>query len=555
MVRENPVNAVEKNRQSLLQQERVHYRPPLPSLLQDLSSLHSFSIEETQAHPEEGLRELFPQTLHQPFLSFKKGERKSSPALKVGVVFSGGPAPGGHNVLSGLWDALKQLHGDSQLIGFLGGPQGIVKNQCISLSEETIAPYRNQGGFDLLGSGRTKIESKEQYEAVFRTLEKRDLDGLVIVGGDDSNTNAAFLAEFCLKEGLKTRVIGVPKTIDGDLKNSFIEISFGFDTASKIYSEMIGNLAKDALSAKKYYFFIKMMGRSASHLTLECALQTQINLALIGEEIAEKKQTLKQVVDEMADLICRRAEQQKNYGVILIPEGLLEFIPECQGMMGELNALLLHSSEQKEKEIASKLTPDALRCFQTFPEEIQRQLLLERDAHGNVQLSKIETERLLIALVEKELKNRQQHTLYLGSFSPQPLFYGYEGRSGFPSNFDCQYAYALGQTAALLIAGKATGYLSAIRRLAQPVESWDIWGVPLARLLHFEWRKNKRQAVIKKALVDLKGSLFSLFKEKREEWRLGDLYCCPGPIQFEGSKRLIDSPCLTVLHSLECLNV
>lgn len=532
--------------QSPLQEERLHYHPPLPSLFHDLPFLHSHPSIENKNHSEEALRELFPQTIDQPFLSFKKGGRIDSSALKVGVVFSGGQAPGGHNVISGLWDALKKLHPDSELIGFLDGPNGLVKNQFVVLSEEKIAPYRNQGGFDLLGSGRTKIETSEQYEAVFQTLEKEKLDGLVIIGGDDSNTNAAFLAEFCLKRGLKTRVVGVPKTIDGDLKNAFIEISFGFDTASKVYSELIGNIAKDALSAKKYYFFIKMMGRSASHLTLECALQTHVNLALIGEEIAENKQTLKEIVNQLADLICERAGHKKDYGVILIPEGLLEFIPECQHMIEELNRCLLHASGES-KEVENNLSPDALRCFQTFPEQIQQQLLLERDAHGNVQLSKIETERLLMILVEEELKNRRNKNFYSGKFNPQPLFCGYEGRSGLPSNFDCQYGYALGQTAALLIARGATGYLCSIRHLADPVENWEIGGVPLVRLLHFEWRKNKRQAVIKKTLVDTKGALFSLFKEKRKDWRLEDFYCCPGPIQFYGPKKLTDLPCLTLL--------
>lgn len=530
--------------QSPLQQDRLHYQPPLPSILQDLQDLHPFPVFEKQS-AEEALRQLFPQTIDQPFLSFRKGERMDSQALKVGVVFSGGQAPGGHNVITGLWDALKKLHPNSQLIGFLDGPSGIIKNQFISLSEEKIAPYRNQGGFDLLGSGRTKIETQEQYEAVFQTLQKAELDGLVIVGGDDSNTNAAFLAEFFLKQGLKTRVIGVPKTIDGDLKNAFIEISFGFDTASKIYSEMIGNLAKDALSAKKYYFFIKMMGRSASHLTLECALQTRVNLALIGEEIAEKQQTLKEVINQIADLICERAQHKKDYGIILIPEGILEFIPECRRMIKELNDVLLHVPEE-EKKIEEKLSLEALRCFKTFPERIQQQLLLERDSHGNIQLSKIETERLLINLVEEELKNRQKQNLYIGKFNPQPLFYGYEGRSGLPSNFDCHYSYALGQTAALLIARGATGYLCSIRHLAHPVEDWDIWGIPLVQLLHFEWRKNKRQAVIKKALVDLKGPLFALFDAQRQSWRLEDVYGCPGPIQFYGQKKLTDLPCLTV---------
>lgn len=551
---------------SLLQHHRLQYQPVLPSILRDLKSL--ISSEDTKKKEnslaDPAIKELFPQTIQQPILIFKKGNLSSVQPLKVGVVLSGGQAPGGHNVISGLLDALKKLHPESQLIGFLDGPSGIIKNKSVALTEEKVATYRNQGGFDIIGSGRTKIETPEQFEAAAQTLKSHNLDGLVIIGGDDSNTNAAFLAEFCHKQGLSTRIIGVPKTIDGDLKNDFIEISFGFDTASKVYSEVIGNLLKDALSAKKYYFFVKMMGRSASHITLECALQTQVNLALVGEEIAAKKQTLKDVVHQISDLICDRAKKDKNFGVILIPEGLLEFIPECQGMIKELNGFLAQDESlakqvgQAEGQarldiIKQHLSQAAAECFSNFPEEIQKQLLLDRDPHGNIQLSKIETERLFIALVERELAHRQQQGQYAGKFNPQPLFCGYEGRSGLPSNFDCQYCYALGHVAALLIQSGASGYMCCISNLTQPVEEWEIRGVPIVDMLHFEIRKNKKQAVIQKALVDLEGPVFAAFKKEREHWRLEDTYCCPGPIQFEGPREVTENPPLTLQYEKQAL--
>lgn len=543
-----------------LQHYRLSYQPLLPFFLQDFKAVSLVKEEsEDLIILDPALKDLFPKTYQLPLFSFRSGGPVSSfSALKVGIVLSGGQAPGGHNVITGLFDALKKLNPASQLIGFLDGPNGIIKNKFIELTEEKIAPYRNQGGFDMIGSGRTKIETPEQFEAAVQTLQEHQLDGLVIVGGDDSNTNAAFLAEFCKNKELPTRIIGVPKTIDGDLKNAFIEISFGFDTASKIYSEMIGNLAKDSLSAKKYYFFVKMMGRSASHLTLETALQTHVNLALIGEEIAAQEKTLTDVVQSIADLICERAEKNKNFGIILIPEGLLEFIPECQIMIKELNRFLaekqLIASQLGQSDSAERLSllkqnlsPAAFDCFSRLPEEIQKQLLLDRDPHGNIQLSKIETERLLISLVEKELSLRQKQGTYSGKFNPQPLFCGYEGRSGFPSNFDCQYCYALGHMAALLILHGASGYMCCLKNLTQSVENWEGIGVPIVNMLHFEMRKNKKQAVIQKALVDLKGPVFAAFKQERDQWTLEDTYCCPGPIQFGGPIKLTDRPPLTLM--------
>ncbi len=548
-------------RQSLLQQYRQQYQPALPPILNDLHAIQPVAEKgQYVANSQAAIQELFPLTGQQPVLMFEQGPPYSVKPLKVGVILSGGQAPGGHNVIAGLLDALQKLHPDSQLIGFLDGPSGLIKNKSVVLTNRKVAPYRNQGGFDLIGSSRTKIETDEQFAAVEHTLKEHALDGLVIVGGDDSNTNAAFLAEFCQQRNLPTRIVGVPKTIDADLRNAYIDMSFGFDTASKIYSEIIGNLLKDALSAKKYYFFVKMMGRSSSHLTLECALQTQVNLALIGEEVAARQQSLADITQHIADLICERAAQDKHYGVILIPEGLLEFIPQCQKMIEELNHLLVadpHLSRLLEQETNHAMRLQAIRqrasaeifaCFSNLPEEIQKQLLLDRDPHGNIQLSKIETERLLISLVEQELLHRKQQGSYHGKFNPQPLFCGYEGRAGLPSNFDCQYCYTLGHAAALLIQHEASGYICCVKHLDQPIENWQILGVPIVDMLHFETRHAKKKAVIQKTLVDLEGPVFQAFNQRRKGWRLDDVYCCPGPIQFIGPVDLTDSRPLTLLY-------
>lgn len=517
MVRKNVVNMT-------LQHYRQLYQPRLPILFSNIDKL-ALSKETSQENPlDENLVSLFPETCKLPIVNVVAGLAPHRP-LKVGIVFSGGPAPGGNNVISGLFDALKKLNPNSELIGFLDGPGGVIKNQSRQLTEDIIASIRNQGGFDCIGTGRTKIETTEQFEAAAKTLTDHQLDGLVVVGGDDSNTNAAFLAEYCKQHHIPTHIVGVPKTIDGDLKNVYIEASFGFDTASKTYAETIGNLLKDSLSQKKYYFFIKLMGRSASHLTLECALKTQVNMALIGEEIASKKLSLADVVNQIVDLIRKRAELKKNYGVILIPEGLLEFIPECQQLFAELA-------------VKDKLTPHSAECFAKFPESLKHQLLLDRDPHGNIQLSKIETERLLIEWVSRELSDLQ--------FSPQPLFCGYEGRSAFPSNFDCTYCYALGHVAALLIQEGATGCMCILRNLTKPVEEWTAAGVPIVKMLHFETRKGKKQAVLKKALVNLTSTSFLYFAKEREKWQLDDRYLYPGPIQFEGPPELTDAHPLTL---------
>lgn len=544
------------NTLSGLQRERLKYIPPLPPLLDQLSSAIAVKEFSPLLPPvEPSIQELFPSLGSQSLLGFRAGEPLISTPLKVGVLLSGGPAPGGHNVIAGLFDALKKLHASSELIGFLDGPSGLINNQSIPLTAEKIAPYRNQGGFQMIGTSRTKIEKKEHFEAAQRTLMAHELDGMVIIGGDDSNTNAAFLAEFCRKEEMKTRIVGVPKTIDGDIKGPFIPTSFGFDTASKIYSELIGNLLTDAASSKKYYFFVKLMGRSASHIALECALQTHPHLTLISEEVADDKKNLTQVVEEIAELICERARAGKDHGVILIPEGLLEFIPECQAMFEELSQLdissfSLHSREDFAlaiERIKLQLSSSTARVFSQLSVEIQQQLLLEPDPHGNVQVSKIETERLLISLVQKELRARQERGEYKGKFSPQPIFYGYEGRTGLPSNFDCQYCYALGHVAALLVRDGASGYLSSIQNLHLPAQQWEMRGVPIINLFHWTIRKNKPQAVMAKALVDLRGKAFQEFKQARKAWRLGDLYRCPGPIQFVGNQELTDQPPLSII--------
>jgi diphosphate-dependent phosphofructokinase len=515
---------------TLLQKERQNYHPIRPALFSSLKNC-SFS-KETVASNEE-IRKLFPKSFGQPLLKVKRGSPKNSTPKRVGAVFSGGQAAGGHNVIAGIFDALREMHAENRCVGFLGGPSGIIKGQSIEITAQSLFNYRNAGGFDLLGSGRTKIETAEQLQNSLASMQKLDLDGLVVIGGDDSNTNAAILAEYFLTHQCKTKVIGVPKTIDGDLQNPYVAISFGFDTACKVYSELIGNIARDALSSKKYTHFIKLMGRSASHIALECALCTQPNMALIGEEIAAQKKTLVQIVHEIVDCISERSKQDKNYGIILIPEGIIEFIPEIGLLIKELN--LLPSLHQEE--VAQKLSVSSLNCFRSLPEKIQKQLLFERDPHGNIQLSLIETEKLLIEKVSEELTKRD----FKGKFTSQSHFFGYEGRAAFPSNFDSNYCYALGMTAALLIDEGYTGYMGFVLNLTKSPTEWEMGGVPLTSLLHLEERKGLLQPVIQKALVDLRGKPFLHFQKNRDKWRIEDAYLFPGPMQFFGPVHLTDS--------------
>ena len=509
------------------------YLPALPLILRDLHEL-GFSSGDEKMREDEKNKALLQMTSGQPFLKGTKGKKQEHKPLQIGVVFSGGQAPGGHNVITGVYDAMKRLNPHSKLFGFLDGPGGIVKAKSRELSAEDLKPFRNQGGFDLIGSGRTKIETEEQLSASLATVTKMHLDGLIIIGGDDSNTNAALLAEYFLQKGSAVRVIGVPKTIDGDLKNAHVEISFGFDTACKVYSEIIGNIARDARSAGKYYHFIKLMGRSASHILLECALATHPNLALIGEEIAQQKKTLKEVVDEIADLICKRAELGKNFGVILIPEGLIEVIPECGILIGELNHILLNGTQVDSQSVLPKLSSTSCALFSSFPKPLQEQLLLKRDSHGNVEVSKIETETLLMELVGNEMEARVKKGSSKAKFAPLRHFLGYEGRAAYPSNFDCNYCYALGFAATLLIDHGFTSYMACVSNLTSGPQQWGVGGVPLTALMNIEKRKGKEKPVIEKKLVELDGKAFKHFAKLREQWGMQDEYCFPGPIQFFG---------------------
>lgn len=531
-----------------LQKERQKFLPKLPGILGDVNCLKIVASEKKSENNHE-LKALFPRTLGQPKLGFERGDNVTHKPLRIGVVLSGGQAAGGHNVITGIFDAINKFHPDCTLFGFLNGPSGIVDNDHVELTEELLNSYRNQGGFDSIGAGRTKIETPEQFEGAAKTATTLQLDGLVIIGGDDSNTNAALLAEYYLANAIPTRVVGVPKTIDGDLKNEEVEISFGFDTATKTFSETIGSILRDSLSAKKYYFFIKLMGRSASHIALECALQTHPNLTFIGEEVAKEKKTLSDLTNKICDIICQRADQEKNYGVILIPEGIIEFIPEFKELISELNRVTIATNLQSEEKIVfarGKLSDVPKGCFDSIPKEIQAQLLLERDPHGNVQVSKIETERLFIQSVKEELEKRKGDGHYTGKFSAQPLFCGYEGRSCFPSNFDSQYCYALGFVAALLIDGGVTGYMSCVQNLAHSVEEWMIAGIPLTSMIHLEERKGKIKPVIRKAMVDLRGNPFTIFQEQRDFWALHDDYRYPGPMQFFGPPEVTDNMTLTL---------
>ncbi len=516
---------------SPLHKLRLLYKPELPSILQDLGNIKLTPSKILSFSPE--IRSKFPYFTTLPLVEGKTGEKGSLLPKKIGVVFSGGPAPGGHNVLSGLFDAMQKMSSKSLLIGFLDGPKGIIENKHIELTQKIIDAYRNVGGFHLLGSGRTKIESKEQMTASLKTCEDLSLDGLVIIGGDDSNTNAAILADFFRKQNSKICVVGVPKTIDADLKNMFVPIPFGFDTACKVYSEMIGNICQDAISSKKYTHFIKLMGRTASHITLECAIATQPNYTLIGEEVQKEKKTLAEIISECADLIAQRSELGKSYSVILVPEGLFQFIPEVASLIEELDSLLSHTKETPSfVEIETKLSPESAKCLRFFPENIQKQLLLQRDPHGNIQLSLIETEKLLADLINKELDKRKSQGTFQGSYHPMTHFLGYEGRCAFPSNFDACYTYSLGHIAALLVQNNLSGYMTFISNIHKEISSWSIGAVPITFFMHEEKRKGFLKPVIAKTLVDCNGPAFTYFALKRKTWALADHYLCPGPIQY-----------------------
>ncbi|XP_073276589.1 pyrophosphate--fructose 6-phosphate 1-phosphotransferase subunit beta-like [Primulina huaijiensis] len=521
---------------SEVQASRLEVSLPLPEVLRKPFKVVDGPPSSAAGNPDE-IAKLFPNLFGQPSAVLVPGDSSNTPSdlsLKIGVVLSGGQAPGGHNVISGLFDYLQDRAKGSKLYGFKGGPAGIMKCKYVQLTTDFVYPYRNQGGFDMICSGRDKIETPEQFSQAEDTAKKLDLDGLVVIGGDDSNTNACLLAENFRGRKLKTRVIGCPKTIDGDLKCKEVPTSFGFDTACKIYAEMIGNVMLDARSTGKYYHFVRLMGRAASHITLECALQTHPNITIIGEEVAAKKQTLKNVTDYITDVISKRAELGYNYGVILIPEGLIDFIPEVQQLIAELNEILANDVVDEGGMWKKKLRSQSHSLFELLPPAIQEQLLLERDPHGNVQVAKIETEKMLIQMVETELESRKKQGLYNKEFKGQSHFFGYEGRCGLPSNFDSNYCYALGYAAGVLLHSGKTGLISSVGNLSAPVEKWSVGGTALTALMDVERRHGKFKPVIKKAMVELEGAPFKKFESMRDEWAMKNRYVNPGPVQFSG---------------------
>ncbi|MDR2693642.1 MAG: diphosphate--fructose-6-phosphate 1-phosphotransferase [Chitinispirillales bacterium] len=543
---------------SPLQTARAAYKPKLPKAL----AAHGSSMKAAKGEPTQSvadqheIKALFPNTYGLPVVTFDSPSEGKTGALKVGVILSGGQAPGGHNVIAGLYDGLKKINAKSELYGFLGGPSGLIDNKYLKLDGPLVDEYRNTGGFDIIGSGRTKLEKEDQFDKVIENCKALGVTAVVVVGGDDSNTNACMLAEYCAKKGSGLLVVGCPKTIDGDLKNEWIEASFGFDTSAKVYCELIGNIQRDANSAKKYWHFVKLMGRNASHVALECALRTHPNITLISEEVAEKKKTLHEIIQEIAAVVKNRAENGKDFGVVLVPEGLIEFIPEMKVMIEELNDLLaanakfyetLTSDDERWQFVNRTLSAAASHTFSSMPLEIQRQLLADRDPHGNVQVSRIETEKLLIEMVVEQLKEWKAMGSYTGKFSTVNHFFGYEGRCAAPSNFDADYCYSLGYTASSLIGAGLTGYLSSIRNLTKPADQWVAGGIPLTMMMNLERRHGKDTPVIKKALVELYGKPFLEFAAHREKWALLDDYQYPGPIQYFGPSEVCDITTATIL--------
>jgi pyrophosphate--fructose-6-phosphate 1-phosphotransferase len=543
---------------SPLQKLRYTYEPKLPPALRgDIRSVSVRLGDPTESVENQSeLKQLFPRTYGKPVAEFSQGATDAeAPARRVGVVLSGGQAPGGHNVIAGLFDALRASNPESELLGFIKGPGGILDDRAIEITPAFLDEYRNTGGFDMIGSGRTKIESDEQFEKARTVCRERGLDALVIIGGDDSNTNAALLAEYFVEKDTPVQVIGVPKTIDGDLKNAGIEVSFGFDTATKTYSELIGNIGRDAASARKYWHFIKLMGRSASHIALECALQTQPNVCIISEEVAARQQTLGAIVDSIVRVVRTRSEGGDDFGIVLVPEGLIEFIPEMKELIRELNALLaenatyfstLHTFEDQSEWVNQRLSRDCSYIFSSLPNDIQRQLLMDRDPHGNVQVSRIETEKLLVEMVGDRLSEMRSRGEFTGAFSTQTHFFGYEGRCGFPSNFDADYCYSLGYTAAALVNSGLTGYIASVRNLARPADEWRAGGIPLVSMMNMEERHGRMKPVIRKALVELDGAPFKRFAAERDEWALKTSFTFPGAIQYFGPAEVADVPTITL---------
>ncbi len=539
---------------SSLQIARASYQPKLPASLLGNVVLKEGAATVSVADQED-IKNLFPNTYGMPLITFEPGEKKDYPIKNVGVILSGGQAPGGHNVICGLYDGLKKLNPANKLYGFLGGPSGLVDHKYIELTKEVVDEYRNTGGFDIIGSGRTKLEEAEQYDKGAEICKKLGIKAIVIIGGDDSNTNACVLAEYYVQKGEDIQVIGCPKTIDGDLKNEMIETSFGFDTACKVYSELIGNIQRDANSAKKYWHFIRLMGRSASHITLECALQSQPNICIISEEVEAKNMTLTDIVEDIVNVIVHRAEHGQNFGTILIPEGLIEFIPAMKKLIAELNDLLAHNDDfnaletddEKRQYVKGTLSPESAKVYRDLPKGIARQLTLDRDPHGNVQVSLIETEKLLIEMVAKRLALLKAAGQYKGKFSSIGHFFGYEGRCAIPSNFDADYTYSLGYTASVLISEGKTGYMSSVRNTTAPASEWIAGGVPITMMMNMERRHGKMKPVIQKALVRLDGAPFQFFAKHRNSWADASLsYIYPGPIQYFGPTEVCDQPTKTL---------
>ena len=541
-------------KKSPLQKARAAYQPKLPIVLTGAVKVVEGKPTQSVADQEK-IQQLFPNTYGLPELTFEKNTTPTAgKPINVGVILSGGQAPGGHNVICGLFDGIKKIHRDSRLFGFLMGPGGLVDHKYVELTASIIDEYRNTGGFDIIGSGRTKLETKEQFDSGLVILKELGIKALVIIGGDDSNTNAAVLAEYYKSINAGVQVIGCPKTIDGDLKNECIETSFGFDTATKVYSEVIGNIQRDCNSAKKYWHFIKLMGRSASHIALECALQTQPNVCIISEEVEAKNLTLDQVVDSIAQTVVARANDGKNFGIVLIPEGLIEFIPAIKKLIKELNNVIALNekeiqglaSEELEKFILSHLSEENAATIATLPATVARQLMLDRDPHGNVQVSLIETEKLLSEMVGKRLAQLAEQGVFKGKFSALHHFFGYEGRCADPSNFDADYCYALGFNAACLINAGVTGYMSSIRNLVKPSVQWLAGGIPITMMMNIEHRNGADKPVIQKALVRLDGAPFKYFAAHRDEWALNTCYVYPGPIQYFGPAEICDQPSRTL---------
>ena len=544
---------------SALQEARAAYMPKLPAALK--GAVKAVEGEPTQSvDNQEEIKKLFPNTYGMPLVEFVPGDSKNSKKMNVGIILSGGQAPGGHNVICGLFDTMKKLNPENKLYGFLMGPGGLVDHNYMEITADYVDQYRNTGGFDMIGSGRTKLEEVDQFEKGIDIIRQLDIQAIVIIGGDDSNTNACVLAEYYAAKKYGVQVIGCPKTIDGDLKNDQIETSFGFDTATKTYSELVGNIERDCNSARKYWHFIKLMGRSASHIALECALQCQPNICLISEEVEAKDLTLNDIVEQICNAVVVRAEKGDNFGVVLVPEGLIEFIPAIGRLIAELNDLLAeHGSEYKDLEkeaqreyILAHLSKVNAETFETLPESVARQLSLDRDPHGNVQVSLIETEKLLSEMCEAKLAKWAKEGKYNGKFATLHHFFGYEGRCAAPSNFDADYCYALGASAAQLIANGKTGYMAIVKNTTAPNDEWKAGGVPITMMMNIERRNGKLKPVIKKALVELDGNPFKTFEAKRGIWAKDTCYLYPGPIQYWGPSEVCDKTTITL--ALEHVN-